>query len=94
MENEKRGIRTSVQQGQIHVVRDQQGGVFLATKEGACWVGLWGELLMFVEDLGTPEDLVVREAGFRHIARLVDKSGSQWMGLVDLARELLKRRKE
>ena len=35
----KKGIRQSVQAGQIHLVKGQDGEVWLATKEGACWVG-------------------------------------------------------
>ena len=91
-ELERKGIRQSIRPGQIHMVRNQDGQVWLATKEGACWVGLWGELLMFVEDLGSPEDLAGELARLRHLARLLDQEGDRIAGLVGLARDLKKGR--
>lgn len=92
MEDRKKGIRQSLEPGTIHLVRDQDGRTWLATKEGACWVGLWGELLMFVEDMGSPEEVIGELARLKHLARLLDQEGNRMAGLVGLARELIKRR--
>lgn len=86
----KKGIRQSVQAEQIHLVKGQDGEVWLATKEGACWVGLFGELLMFVEDLGSPEELVGELARLKHLARLLVQEGDRLAGLVGLARDIMK----
>lgn len=90
---ERKGIRQGVKEEAIHLVRDGDGRVWLATKEGACWVGLFGELLLFVEDLGRPGDVVGDVARFRHLAKLVDQEAGRVAGLAQLARDLIKGRK-
>lgn len=81
-------IRHGVKRGTVHLVQDGQGGVYLATKEGVAWIDLWGEPLMFVEDLGTPEQVVVKMQGLKHCLRLLENAKRQIDNIVELERSL------
>lgn len=81
-------IRHGVKRGTVHLVQDGQGGVFLATKEGVAWVDLWGEPLMFVEDLGTPEEVVTKMNGLGHCLRLLENAKRQLDNIIELERSL------
>lgn len=81
-------IRHGVKRGTVHLVQDGQGGVYLATKEGVAWIDLWGEPLMFVEDLGTPEQVVVKMQGLKHCLRLLENAGRQINNIIELERSL------
>ena len=81
-------IRHGVKRGTVHLVQDGQGGVYLATKEGVAWIDLWGEPLMFVEDLGTPEEVITRMNGQGHCLRLLENAKRQLDNIIELERSL------
>ena len=88
----------SIRQGitspdEIHIVQDAQGEVYLATREGPLWRGLFGEMIMFARDLGKPRELVSKLSGLEHCCRLWSKESLQVGNLGQLTRELLGKEK-
>ena len=81
-------IRHSIKRGTVHLVQDGQGEVYLATKEGVTWIDLWGEPLLFVEDLGTPEEIILKLNGLRHCLRLLDNVKRNLDNIIELERSL------
>lgn len=85
-----------VELSKVHIVCEtSQAGkkIWLATKEGACWVSLEGDLLLFAEDLGTPEALAGDLMRMKHLATLVGAESDRLIQLAELARSLLTGRK-
>ena len=61
--------------GQLHVLRDQQGKLYLGTREPFGFLSLAGQPLLYgYRDLGTVEQLVIKLAQYQHATRILQTS--------------------
>lgn len=88
MKNQERNLEA----GNLHLLRDQQGKIYLGTKESFGFLSLSGQPLLYgYKDLGTVEQLVVKLAQYQHAARILQTSvKNQILSVLALFQEIEK----